>query len=120
MSAVIRRWPIAASSLAAVVLAACGSGDGGGAATTSPEGGGAPSSASMQAFRDCMREQGVELPEPSQGNGPPPGGQGGRDLRGENTQAALEKCQDQLPEGLPGPGPPPQGGQAPDTSPSSS
>ena len=121
MTGVIRRWPIAASSLAAVVLAACGSPSGDGAATTTQQPEGAQPAA-MQEFTDCMRDQGVDLPEPSQG-GPPrggPGGGGGIDPNDKDTREAFEACQDKLPAGGPGGGPgggpPPAGEQAPGSS----
>ena len=116
MSRVIRRWPIAASSLAAVVLAACGSSSDDGGSTTRPETNAAP--AGFEQFRRCMRDEGVDVPGPSQG-GPPAGGAPPVDPGDEKVRQALESCRDELPEGAAPGGPrggaPPAGGDAPET-----
>ena len=59
-------------------------------------------------FSQCMRDEGIDLPEMTPGEGPPQGG-GQLDQDDPETQAALEKCQDELPQGGFGPG----GGGAP-------
>jgi hypothetical protein len=70
----------------------------------------------MREFRDCMRRNGVELPEPSERPGrhelpaPPPGTEGGPDL--EKLRKAERECGDLLPgppggaRAFPGPLPP--------------
>jgi hypothetical protein len=114
MTRVIRRWPIAASSLAAVVIAACGSGNGEGSAKTTRQSDSAPDGAALQAFTECMRQQGVDVPEPSQG-GPRQGPGNGRgfDPNDEDAQKALERCRGELPENGPPRGGPPAAEQAP-------
>jgi hypothetical protein len=63
-----------------------------------------------------MRQQGVDLPAPSAGGGPPIGG-GGIDLSDPKVKAATTACQSKLPQGGPGgggpggPGGPGGGGQ---------
>ena len=64
----------------------------------------------FQAFAQCMRDNGVDLPDPGQGGGPgaggPPGRGGGIDMDDPDVQAAQEKCRDKLPQGGPGGGGP--------------
>ena len=58
---------------------------------------------SFQSFAQCMREEGIEVPDIDIGEGPPQGG-GGIDMDDPDVQAAQEKCQDELPQGGFGPG----------------
>lgn len=90
--------------VAAVAIATIGGPDGesdvAGSETSQPQfpddgpPGGADSEA-LQAFGDCLEENGVELPEPGSGSGPP----AGFDPRDSGVQEAFSKCQDELPEG---------------------
>lgn len=108
-------------------IAACAamlaySGCGGEEPAAAPSSGGGPGARSSE-FTDCLKENGVELPE---GGGRPPGdGQrpegtppaDGQRPRGgfggdEKTQKAFQACRDKLPEGARG-GPPGGGGGAP-------
>ena len=60
-------------------------------------------------FSACMRQNGVDLPDPGAGNGPPAGGR--LDQSDPKVQAATKACQDKLPQrGQGGPGGPPGGG----------
>lgn len=63
-------------------------------------------------FASCMRQHGVDLPNPSAGGGGPPAGGGQINQNDPKTKAAREACQDKLPQGGPGGGPggPPPGG----------
>ncbi len=64
----------------------------------------------FQKFAQCMRDEGVDLPDITAGGGPPAGG-GAIDQDDPDVQAASKKCQDQLPQGGPGgPGGPGAGG----------
>lgn len=57
---------------------------------------------SFQQFAQCMRENGVDVPDiDTSGDGPPAGG-GQLDQDDPDVQAAMEKCQDELPQGGPG------------------
>lgn len=60
--------------------------------------------AARQEFRDCLADQGVELPDGAPADGAPPSG---FDPSDPDLQAALSACRDKLPQGV---GPP---GQAP-------
>lgn len=64
---------------------------------------------SFQKFAQCMRDEGVDLPDMTAGGGPPAGG-GQLDQDDPDVKAATEKCQDQLPQGGPG-GPGGAGGE---------
>jgi hypothetical protein len=66
-----------------------------GEATPERLGGQRPDPEALEEFRDCIRDRGVELPEP--GSGLPP------DLDDEKLRAAIDACRDKLPSGL---GPP--------------
>ena len=77
------------------------------------------SDAQRQEFQDafakfsaCMRQNGVDVPDPSAGGGGPPAGGGGQlDQSDPKVQAATKACQDKLPQrGQGGPGGPPGGG----------
>jgi len=76
------------------------------------------SDAQRQEFQDafakfsaCMRQNGVDIPDPGSGNGPPAGGGGQIDRSDPKVQAAIKACQDKLPQrGQGGPGGPPGGG----------
>jgi hypothetical protein len=61
---------------------------------------------SFQKFAQCMRDNGVDVPDIGSGGGPPAGGGGQLNQDDPKTKAASEKCQDKLPQNLPG-----QGGQ---------
>jgi hypothetical protein len=67
------------------------------------------SDAQRQEFQDafakfaaCMRQNGVDVPDPGSGNGPPAGGGGQIDRSDPKVQAATKACQDKLPQGGPG------------------
>ena len=72
------------------------------------------SDAQRQEFQDafakfsaCMRQNGVDIPDPGSGNGPPAGGGGQIDRSDPKVQAATKACQDKLPQrGQGGPGGP--------------
>jgi hypothetical protein len=116
------------ASLAGVALTGCGGDSGSEPQTTldgpasqgqAPGQGQRPGGEQFQAFQDCLREQGVELPDPGQGQPGGPGA-GGFDPSDPDFRAAMEACQDDLPEGA-GPGggnfgPPPDGATPPDGS----
>ncbi|MGC4876884.1 hypothetical protein ACLQ26_11580 [Micromonospora sp. DT43] len=96
--------------LLALALPACGAGgdDGGGVATaggTTAEAtaSGTPVSDSDRqlAFARCMRENGVDMPDPEPGARP--NFRFGADVDQQKVQAAMEKCQDKLPNGGQGP-----------------
>ena len=53
-------------------------------------------------FSACMRQNGVDIPSPGSGNGPPAGGGGQIDRSDPKVQAATKACQDKLPQGGPG------------------
>jgi hypothetical protein len=58
---------------------------------------------SFQKFSQCMRDNGVDVPDIGSGDGPPAGG-GGIDQDDPDVQAAAKKCQGELPQGAPGGG----------------
>jgi hypothetical protein len=62
-------------------------------------------------FSQCMRDEGIDVPdvEPGGGSGPPGGGGNQFDMDDPDVQAAIEQCQDELPQGGPGGGPGPGG-----------
>jgi hypothetical protein len=59
----------------------------------------------FQEFAQCMRDNGVDVPDLASGGGPPAGGQIDQD--DPDVQAASKQCQDKLPQG----GAPGGGGQ---------
>ena len=59
-------------------------------------------------FSQCMRDEGIDVPDIGAGGGGPPAGGDQIDMDDPDVQAALELCQDELPQGGPGAGP---GGQ---------
>ena len=106
----MRRQMLAIPVLLALALSGCGAGgdDGGGVATA----GGAKAEATASgtpvsdhdrqlAFARCMRENGVDMPDPEAGGRP--GFRFGADVDQQKVQAAMEKCQDKLPNGGQGP-----------------
>ena len=64
----------------------------------------------LQEFRNCLRDQGVELPQGPPGGGGPPPGLGSGDGA---TRKAFQACRDKLPQGGAPPGGAPPGGGAP-------
>ena len=56
-------------------------------------------------FSQCMRDEGIDVPELQPGGGGPPGGGDQLDMDDPDVQAALEQCRDELPQGGPGGGP---------------
>ena len=56
-------------------------------------------------FSQCMRDEGIDVPEMTPGEGGGPGGGGEQlDRDDPDVQAAIEQCQDELPQGGMGPG----------------
>ena len=54
-------------------------------------------------FAQCMRDEGIDVPDIEPGGGGPPGGGGNQlDMDDPDVQAAIEQCQDELPQGGPG------------------
>jgi hypothetical protein len=49
-------------------------------------------------FSQCMRDEGIDVPEMNPGEGPPGGGEQ-LDRDDPDVQAAIEQCQDELPQG---------------------
>ena len=58
-------------------------------------------------FAQCMRDEGIDVPDFEPGGGGPPGGGNQLDMDDPDVQAAIEQCQDELPQGGPGGGPGP-------------
>ncbi|GIG71164.1 hypothetical protein [Phytomonospora endophytica] len=94
-------WAAAAAAAAVLLLSACGPGDGEDVATAGGDpasGASAPAELSeeemLQLFVGCMREQGVDMPDPG------PGGDltGLRDYFLDNPEA-VDACRDKLPTG---------------------
>ncbi len=57
----------------------------------------------FQKFSQCMRDEGVDVPELGSGDGPPAGGNR-LNQDDPDVKAAMEQCQDELPQGGPGAG----------------
>jgi len=85
----------------------------------------APGSRQFQAFANCLRDHGVDLPQlgrggppgqgspPRTGNGPP-----GFNPQDPDVRKAFQACRDKLPQGAgPGGGPPGRGAAPPQGSP---
>ncbi|MFG3557474.1 hypothetical protein ACGGAQ_24125 [Micromonospora sp. NPDC047557] len=102
----MRRQVLVVPVLLALALAGCRAGgdDGDGVATA----GGAKTGASASAtpvsdserqldFARCMRENGVDMPDPEPGGRPE--FRFGADVDQQKVQAAMEKCRDKLPNG---------------------
>ena len=68
---------------------------------------GGPGASGLQGagseFAQCMRDEGVNLPEPQAGQTPAPGS-GGLDSEDPAVQAALQKCGSLIQGGVPGQG----------------
>lgn len=63
----------------------------------------------FQKFAQCMRDEGIDLPDAGPGSGGgPPTGRGRIDRDDPKTQEAMKACQDELPQGR---GPGGRGGQ---------
>ncbi|MBB4929603.1 hypothetical protein F4561_000423 [Lipingzhangella halophila] len=102
------RGPLLAAPALFLVLglAACGgsgdSGGGGGDPVAAAEGGGAEEGpAAMDEeqrleFSECMRDNGVDMPDSQSNSG---GGAPGGVPEGPNTEAAIEECEEHLPNG---------------------
>ena len=58
-------------------------------------------------FAQCMRDEGIDVPDFEPGGGGLPGGGNQLDMDDPDVQAAIEQCQDELPQGGPGGGPGP-------------
>jgi hypothetical protein len=93
---------ITAAGAATLALAACGDGDGGGGdAAASPR---ERAQEGALAFARCMREQGVDFPDPRVGEGgmvmigpgPGRGGDGGPNPEDPKTRRAAERCEQHL------------------------
>ena len=56
---------------------------------------------SFQKFAQCMRDQGIDVPDMTAGEGPPAGGGGELDPDDPDVQAATEQCRDELPQRAP-------------------
>ena len=101
------RTPAAAAAVTlALGAAGCGGGDEEPRETRDSEGpalapapGGMPDPQAFQRFEQCLRDNGVKLPEgpPAQGEPPP-----------APPREAMEKCERHLPEGAPTPSEQPQ------------
>lgn len=56
------------------------------------DGGAAPDPQALESFRDCLKDQGVDVPEPGSGQRP--------DFDREGLRRALEACRDELPSDI--------------------
>ena len=104
----MRRHLAGMAILVGLALAGCGSSDDGSdSGVASAGGGGAVPSASTAAddadqqlaFAQCMRENGVDVPDPEPGSNRPNFRFGDSDVDRQKAQQALEKCRDKLPNG---------------------
>ena len=98
-----RRWRAAAAAsvlaLAPLSVAACSSGSDDTASAASGNSGGAASNSDMQAFQECLAENGVEMGAPPSQGGSSDGSQ--RTMPDEDAmQQAQEACADLMPEGM--------------------
>ncbi|MFI7213784.1 hypothetical protein [Micromonospora maritima] len=95
-------------ALLALALAGCGGADDDGPAVATAGGGGAKPSASAAGatlsdsdrqlkFAQCMREQGINMPDPEAGGGPAFRFDEGTDP--QKIEKAMEQCRDLLPNG---------------------
>jgi hypothetical protein len=109
---------VLAVAAASAAIAGCGE-DSEVSNASEPEGlAGEPDADAIEAFRECMSEQGIDVPETGFRFGGPPGGEGGdvpEQPSGKQLRA-LQACRDELPMppgGEEGPmlfgGPPPSG-----------
>jgi hypothetical protein len=100
---------------ASVALVACGSSDsGGGSASTNASGGnGANQNAAFEKYRQCLKDNGVTLPDRGQGNGNGNGGPGGDGGYGPPPGAGAGASTNGTPPSGDGAGAPPQGGGFP-------
>jgi hypothetical protein len=88
-----------ALGLSLLVLVACGDSSEGGGGTGSA--GGPPDDEARLEFAECMREHGIDIPDPQPGGGPiqlggPNAEQGGDLLNDPEARDALEACQEKL------------------------
>ncbi|MEU7927430.1 hypothetical protein [Micromonospora sp. NPDC049107] len=105
----MRRQILAIPALLVLALAGCGpADDGGGVATAGGAKDGVTASATpaddserQLAFARCMRENGVEMPDPEAGGRP--AFRFGENVDPQKVQSAMEKCRDKLPNGGQGP-----------------
>lgn len=121
---------VAVLVLAAALITGCGGSSGGsssssedtGAATSGEASSGAPGGPGgfeiSDEARTCLKEKGIELPEPGEGGGPPEGFEGGEPPEGfeppeggeppagfeggEMNTKAFEECGVEMPQGKPG------------------
>jgi hypothetical protein len=90
---------LAAAVGVALAAAGCGSESEVSTAADQPEVAGAPDPEALEAFRECMSDQGVDVPEgPFRFGGPPSGEEGEAPSQPSPEQLrALEACRDELP-----------------------
>lgn len=98
-------WAVAAAVLALAVAGCGGDSDGGGVASAGGATGGAPGASpsaskdnytAMLEFTECMRGEGIEMPDPEPGAGVQLRFQGGDPKK---TEAAMAKCRHLMPNG---------------------
>lgn len=83
--------------LCSLAFAACGGGDSGnGSESGSSSGNAVADDEAGLEFAECMREEGVDVPDPQAGGGPIQGEGGPGFLDDPAAQEALEKCQEEL------------------------
>jgi hypothetical protein len=95
---------LAAAAIVALAVAGCGE-DSEVSTVAGPGMAGAPDADALEAFQDCMSDQGVDVPEgPTQFGGPPSGDSGDAPAApSQKEMEAMEACRDELPT-------PPDGG----------